>query len=134
MKLFRSIMLTLALLFAVVAVTDVVQKPAVASAWTASCVFAPSNPSGSYYGGAFCSTTRPGGAFHKVVINCKYTLYGVSHTYNVSGPWVSDSDWSWAYCGNHHKDNNANPDWVIHIHAEFSPSDQYTGGGGSGSW
>lgn len=105
-----------------------------ASAWTASCVFAPSNPSGSYYGGANCSTNRIGGAFHRVVINCKYTLYAINHTYNVYGPWVSDFDWSWANCGNHHKDNNSNPDWVIHIHADFSPSDQYAGGGSSGSW
>jgi len=106
-----------------------------ASAWTANCVSSPSSSSGApSYGGAWCVTNQVGGTLHRVAINCKYVLFGISHTYWVYGPAVGEGDWSWAYCGNHYKDgpNSSRPDWVIHLNIQFNPC--CPSPNSSGSW
>lgn len=135
MSKIRAFLVALALIFTSVGVSQMANVLPV-SAWTASCVFAPSYPQGSTYGGAFCSTNRIGGAFHRVVITCKYVQYGINHTYNHYGAWAPDNQWSWANCSTHWHDQyvQQGADWVIHAWAEFDPNDQYSGGGSSGSW
>lgn len=143
MKLFRSIMLTLALLFAVVAVSDVVQQPAKVEAVASNC----SRAGQYYYDGTYaqidCFFGYPGDAV-RMTITCRYRLLGVMHTYNAYGGWAywayndpntsypgapGSTGWSTASCGNHSHDwASGDPyrDRIIHACPQLN--------NGSGAW